>query len=62
MTYTEADIMHEGPVFFVLRRGRHYELCKKGTTHALLIGHGDDLPQVIRTAQRLERYPDKVGA
>lgn len=62
MSYTEADIKYEGRAFFVVyncARDRH-EVCKHGVTHATVVGCGD-LDGAIRTAKKLELYPERAG-
>lgn len=61
MIYTEADIKYEGRAFFVVynrERDRH-EVCKQGVTNAVVVGWGD-LDGAIRTAKKLELYPERV--
>ena len=63
MSYTEADIKYEGEHFFVIsnRARERFEVCKKGITHATVVGYSDKLESCLRTAKRLERYHDKVN-
>jgi len=57
----ESRIRWESEHFYVfeVRKG-FYELRKHGHVAATVVGHGSNLAQVIRTAQRLEKYPDNV--
>lgn len=61
MSYTESDVIWEGKHFWVLQAapGR-YEVLKYGVTCSTVVGFGNDLPMLLRTAQALERYPGKV--
>jgi hypothetical protein len=57
----EASILWEGRHFYVFRvNARRIEVRKHANTHSVVVGWGSDETQVIRTAQRLERYPHHV--
>ena len=58
----EADIKYEGAHFFVIfNAGLHrFEVCKNEATHSRVVGYGDSLDACIRTAKRLEAYPNAV--
>ena len=62
MTFKEDDIKYEGKTFFVIwnRNLKRFDLCKRRVTHAYVVGHGTDLEGAIRTAKRLELYPNNV--
>lgn len=57
----EDNIVWEGVHFYVYRvNATRFEVRKHNGSHALVVGWGADKDQVIRTAVRLERYPEKV--
>jgi hypothetical protein len=60
--YTESDIKYEGKCFFVIwhKARQRFEVCKKGVTHALVVGWNVNLAPCVSTAERLETYLNKV--
>ena len=62
MAFKESDIKYEGKNFFVLWNGKlkRFDLCKRLITHAYVVGHGANMEAAIRTAKRLELYPNNV--
>lgn len=57
----EDRIRWEGQNLYVWReRDDRFEVRAHTATAAVVIGHGSNEGQVIRTAQRLDRYPDQI--
>ncbi len=57
----EADILWQGDHFYVFRVSlQRIEIRKHEGTHSAVVGWGPDEAAVIRTAKRLEQYPQGV--
>lgn len=58
----EDNIVYESVHLYVFRTGKRYEIRVNAGTHSVIVGYGSDREKVIRTAQRLERYPKNLRA
>ena len=53
-------IVYEGKVTYVSEVEGKYEICVRNYSHAICIGTQNTEAKAIRTAKRLDRYPDKA--
>ena len=57
----EKDIVHETKHFYVFRvNNRLFEVRKHSGTHSYLVGSSSNLKSCIRTADKLDTYPQLV--
>jgi len=57
----EKDIMHETNHFYVFRvKSNLFEVRKHSGTNSYLVGSGSNLESCIRTADKLNTYPQSV--
>jgi hypothetical protein len=57
-----SDLLYIGPVCYVARTRAGFEVRVHAKTHSLCVGVRATADAAIRTAQRLERYPEKARA